>query len=39
MIAGDRVKLPTRAGALTHSPISDTLSTAEILDDFRADRV
>lgn len=39
LISSGRVTLPTRTGALTHAPISDTMSTAEILDDIRADRV
>jgi prevent-host-death family protein len=38
MIASGRVTLPTRTGPLSHPPVSDTMSTAEILDDIRADR-
>ena len=39
LIASGRITLPTRTGPLTHPPISDPMSTAEILDDIRADRV
>lgn len=39
MIASGRVTLPTKSGPLTLAPVPDTMSTAEVLDDLRADRV
>lgn len=38
LIASGSVTLPTKTGALAHSPVRDTVSTAETLDDLRADR-
>ncbi|KJL24433.1 Antitoxin VapB35 [Microbacterium oxydans] len=37
MIASGRVTLPTKSGPLTNAPVPDTMSTAEVLRDLRAD--
>lgn len=39
MIASGRVTLPKKSGPLTRPPVTDTMSTAAILDDIRADRL
>ncbi|WP_227468195.1 type II toxin-antitoxin system Phd/YefM family antitoxin [Microbacterium sp. YJN-G] len=39
LIASGRVALPTRQGALTIPPSTATKTSAEILDDLRADRL
>ncbi|WP_416383329.1 type II toxin-antitoxin system Phd/YefM family antitoxin [Microbacterium oxydans] len=39
MIASGRVTLPTKSGPLAHAPVPDTMSTAEILRDLRADHL
>ncbi|WP_446724362.1 type II toxin-antitoxin system Phd/YefM family antitoxin [Microbacterium sp. PF5] len=38
MIASGRVTLPTKSGPLPHAPVRDTVPTADVLDDLRADR-
>ncbi|UJP09404.1 type II toxin-antitoxin system prevent-host-death family antitoxin [Microbacterium sp. KUDC0406] len=39
LIAAGRVTLPTRSGALQHPPAKSGKTSAEILDDLRADRL
>lgn len=39
MIASGRVRLPTKSGPLTNAPVHDTVPTAEVLHDLRADSV
>lgn len=39
LISSGRVTLPTKTGALTHTPVPDTVSTAETLNEIRADRL
>lgn len=39
LITSGRVALATKTGALAHAPVPDTVSTAAILDELRADRL
>lgn len=39
MIASGHVTLPTKSGPLAFAPVLDSMPTAEVLEDLRADRV